>query len=280
MKVTRHALYMMLIFQLVGVSVAGQSNDKPAEIPSYQPKFYPFDGGEKAVYRATWNGITVATTEVFTTPVWMEGKKFYQVKVDAKTSKALDLIWKMRDTISSTFEAKTLSPSRFVFNQRENSRVVDTEAQYNGGTKKWAVNRQQKGKKPRIYEFDSENTLDPITAVYVARSVDFKVGDRLYFNVFGGRYQYLLELAVAGRETIQLESGKVDAFKIVPRVTNLSKSGYAGRLNEAAIWITADARRMPVMLTSKIFVGTVYMEKVDEKPAITPAAVEPRVPAS
>ena len=280
MRLTGHALYIMLIFQLVGVSFAGQSNDKPAGLPSYQPKFYPFDGGEKAVYRATWNGIPVATTEVDTTPVWIEGKKFYQVKVDAKTSKALDWIWKMRDTISSTFEAKTLSPSRFVFNQRENSRVVDTEAQYNGGTKKWAVNRQQKGKKPRIYEFDSENTLDPITAVYVARSVDFKVGDRLYFNVFGGRYQYLLELAVAGRETIQLESGKVDAFKIVPRVTNLSKSGYAGRLNEAAIWITADERRMPVMLTSKIFVGSVYMEKVNEKPAVTPAAVEPRVPAS
>lgn len=280
MKLLVHVLYITLIFQLVGVSVAGDSNNRAAGMPSYEPKFYPYDGGEKAVYRATWNGISVATTEVHTTPVWIAGKKYYQVKVDARTSKALDLIWRMRDTISSTFEAKTLSPSRFAFNQRENSRVIDTEAQYNDTTKKWAVSRQEKGKKPRTYEFDSDNTLDPITAVYVARSMDFKVGDRLNFNVFGGRYQYLLELAVMGRETVQLGSGKVDAFKIVPRVTNLSKGGYADRLNTAAIWISADERRMPVMLTSKIFAGTVYIEKVDEKPAVTPAALETRLPAS
>jgi len=280
MKLLRLGLYIVLIFQCIGVSHAAQPNSKSGENPTYQPKFYPFESGEKAVYRASWNGIPVATAEIHTTPVWIDGKKFYQVKVDAKTSKALDLVWKMRDTISSIFEARTLLPSRFVFNQRENSRVIDTDAQYNDGTKKWAVNRQQKGKKTRIYEFDSENTLDPITAVYLARSVDFKVGDRLYFNVFGGRYRYLLELAIAGRETIQLNSGKVDAFKIVPRITNVAKKGYASKLNEAAIWITADERRMPVMLTSKIFVGSVYMEKIEEKPAMTPAAVEPRVPAS
>jgi hypothetical protein len=83
----------------------------------------------------------------------------------------LDLIWKMRDTIGSTFDAKALSPSHFKFSQRENSRIIDTEARYNDASQRWAVNRRQVGKKPRVYEFDSQNTLDPITAIPSAASI-------------------------------------------------------------------------------------------------------------
>jgi hypothetical protein len=117
----------------------------------------------------------------------------------------------MRDTITSTFDAKALSPSQFKFSQRENSRIIDTEARFNHSSRRWAVNRRQVGKRPKVYEFDSQDTLDPITAAYLARSVDFKVGDRLYFKVFGGRYQYLLELHVEKKEPVELESGKVEA---------------------------------------------------------------------
>jgi hypothetical protein len=172
----------------------------------------------------------------------------------------------MRDTISSTFDAAALAPSHFLFRQRENSKVIDTEAKINNSTKRWAVNRQQKGKRSQIYEFDSENTLDPITAVYVARSIDFKVGDRLYFKVFGGRYRYLLELLVDGKEPVELESGKVvEAFRIIPRIQNLTKNGYASRLNDATIWISADERRLPIKLSSKVFVGNLKLEIIQDK---------------
>ena len=250
---------------------------KPESVPTYQPKFYPFEGGEKAVYRTSWNGlISVATAEIYTTSTMLDGKKVYQVRVEAKTSRMLDLIWKMRDTITSTFDAKALAPSHFKFSQRENAKVIDTVARYNGSTKSWAVNRQQVGKKPQLYEFDSKNTLDPITAVYVARSVDFKVGDRLYFNIFGGRYRYLLELLVERKEPVELESGKVvEAYKIIPFIQNTTKGGYAERLNEATIWISADERRLPIKLSSKIAFGSVYMELIQDKHGTQSTAAEP-----
>jgi Protein of unknown function (DUF3108) len=249
---------------------------EPAKIPNppplYQPKSYPFENGEKASYKASWNGIPVATADIQTTPVTLEGKKSYRVRIEARTSKGLDLIWRMRDTVTSVFDAKSLTPSRYVFSQRENSRVIDTEAKFDQANNKWTVNRWQEGKKPRAYDFESNNTLDPITAVYLARSVDLKLGEKLFFNVFGGRYQYLLELNVEKKEPVELESGAViEAFKVVPKITNLTKKGYAGRMNEAAIWISADERRMPVKLWSKIFVGNVYLELVQDKPGVQSA---------
>jgi hypothetical protein len=224
--------------------------------------------------------ISVATAEVHTVPTVIDGKKVYQVRVDAKTSPTMDLFWKMRDTISSTFDAKVLTPSKFTFNQRENSRVIDTEARFDHRAKRWSVNRQQVGKRAKVYQFDSNNTLDPITAVYLARSTDFKVGDKLYFKVFGGRSQYLLELFVEKKEPVALQSGKtVEAYRITPRIQNLTKRGYAGRLNEATIWISADERRVPVKLSSKIAFGTVYLELVEQRPTEA-TATEARRPAS
>jgi hypothetical protein len=255
---------------------------QPDAVPVYQPKFYPFEGGEKAVYRASWNGMfSVATAEIFTTPAVVNGRQVYNVRVEAKTSKALDLVWKMRDTILSTFDAKALMPSRFAFHQKENSRVINTEARYTEATKRWMVNRQQVGKRAKTWEIDSHNTLDPLSAVYLARSLDFKPGDRLYFKVFGGRYQYLLEMNVERKERVTLHSGKsVEAFRIIPRLQNITKSGYAERMNEAVIWISADERRMPVKLSSKITFGSVHLELIEDTYALDSKTKAPTPPPS
>jgi hypothetical protein len=276
------ALSFTLCMLVGSASQAGEAMIKPDAIPAYRPKHFPFESGEKEVYNASWNGmISVATAEIHTVPTVVDGKRVYQVRVEAKTSRALDLIWRMRDTISSTFDAKALLPSRFTFAQRENSRVIDTEARFDPATKQWAVNRQQVGKKPRVYYFDSNNTLDPITAVYLARSTDFKVGDKLYFKVFGGRYQYLLELFVEKKEPVSMKSGKsVEAYRIIPRVQNITKNGYASRFNEATIWISADERRMPIKMSSKIAFGTVQLELADYRRPTQSTALKARGPAS
>lgn len=276
------ALGFTLCLLVGSASQAGEAMIKVDAIPAYQPKYFPFESGEKEIYNASWNGmISVATAEVHAVPTVVDGKKVYQVRVEAKTSKALDLIWRMRDTISSTFDAKALLPSRFTFAQRENSRVIDTEARFDPASKQWAVNRRQEGKKTRSYYFDSNNTLDPITAVYLARSTDFKVGDRLYFKVFGGRYQYLLELFVEKKEPVSIKSGKtVEAYRIVPRVQNITKRGYASRFNEATIWISADERRLPIKMSSKIAFGTVQLELADYTRPTQSTALKSHKPAS
>ena len=254
---------------------------KPEKVPVYQPKHYPFEAGEKQLYLASWNGIfSVATAEISTIPTVIDGKKVYFVQVQAKSSRILDLIWKMRDTITSTFDAKALSPARFTFSQRENSKVVDTEAKLDHTTKRWSVSRVQVGQRPQIYEFESENTLDPITAVYLSRSVEFKVGDRLYFKIFGGRYRYLLELLVEAKEPVEIGSGTIEAYRIIPRIQNLTKNGYAERFNEATIWISADERRLPIMVRSKIVFGSVYLELVPNKKTSQSTAAERAQPAS
>jgi hypothetical protein len=86
---------------------------------------------------------------------------------------------------------------------------------------------------------------------------------------------------VEKKEMVTLESGKsIEAFRIVPRIQNITKTGYASRLNEAVIWLSADERRLPVKLSSKIVFGTVSLDLVDDKRGAQSAGAETRRPAS
>ena len=236
----------------------------PIDLPRYQPYFYPFDGGEHAEYRASWNGIPIASAKIDTAALFIDGKKFYQVKVQTRTWRYLELIWKMRDTIESIFEARTFYPYRFIFRQRENRRKINTTAHFDPASKKWAVHREQ-GNNVRDYEFISQHTMDPVSAIYLARSLDFKVGDTLRMDVFGGNSRYLVTMDVVGREPITVKTGVYEAYKIIPRVINLTSSGYAGRVRQATVWISADEKRMPLKVVSQVFIGYVSIELVERR---------------
>ena len=263
----RWAAFLFCLFFLIPISLfsaEGLAPDGQEPLQNYQPRFRPFDGGEKAVYEASWFGIPMASAEIELKPVVLDGKKFYQVTVQAQSWRYLDLIFKMRDTVESLFDAETLHPRRFFFRQRENRKMIDTTAVVDSATNKWVVHRQE-GKKPKNFEFVSPYTLDPISASYLSRSLDFKVGDRLRLEVFGGKSRYLVTLDVVARERIWVRKSEIDAYKIVPQLSDLSRTGYASRMRQATVWISADEKRTPLRVVSQVFIGSLNIEMAEGK---------------
>jgi hypothetical protein len=258
---------LFCFFLILSVSLCswlGFAADSQLPREKYAPRFRPFDGEEKAFYRASWLGVPVASTEIETRSVVLDGKKYYHVTVKAESWRYLDFIFKMRDTIESTFDAETLHPRRFVFIQRENKKVIDTIAEVDPATHRWTVRRKE-NKRRKDFEFVSPYTLDTISAVYLARSLDFKVGDHFRLDVFGGKSRYLVTLDVAARERVRTSRGEFDAYKIIPKVADLSKSGYAKRFREGIMWITADEKRLPIKMSAQVFVGSVNIEMTEGK---------------
>jgi len=198
------------------------------------------------------------------TPVFRGGRKFYDVKVEAKTWKYLDLFWKMRDSVESVIDAKTLQPERFVFRQRENHRKVDTTAEYDSRQHRWSV-KQEGGKKNQRFEFISDKTFDPVSATYFARAQEIEVGKTIVMEVFGGKNRYRVELNIVGKEKIRTKLGEHEAFKIIPKVTNLSRDGVADKMRQATVWITADHERKPLRIMSHVTIGNIYVDLVEEK---------------
>lgn len=241
--------------------LAGADSQPP--LKNYTPRYRPFDGGERAVYQASWLGVPVASASIDMRSLTLDGKKCYEATVKTETSRGLDMIFKMRDTIQSTFDAETLHPRRFSFIQRENKKANDTNAVVDPLTHKWTVQRKE-GKKRKDFEFESPYALDTVSAVYLARSLDFKVGDTFRLEVFGGKSRYLVTLDVVGKERVTVKGKAYEAFKIIPKVADLSKTGYAKRMHQATAWITADDKRLPVRMSAQVFVGSVNIELAEE----------------
>jgi Protein of unknown function (DUF3108) len=233
----------------------------PGEPGQQQLHSSPFENGEKVSYRGSWNGIPLTAVDIRTSSLWLDGKKAFQVDVDARTQKGPDFLWRMRDSVQSVFEAGTFWPRQFVLRQRENSRSTDTNAFYDQIEKKWTVSRLREKESSR-FEIDSGNTFDVITATYLVRSVDFKVGDQLRFYTLGAKNLYLVTLEVVGLEAITTHLGTLDAYRIIAQAQNLNKSRRAHRTRQATVWISADSRRLPLKLQSQSFFGSVYLEIV------------------
>ncbi|MEX0805500.1 MAG: hypothetical protein WD688_19600, partial [Candidatus Binatia bacterium] len=62
-----------VILVVSAVQAQEPGTEIPTTMPVYQPEFYPYESGERALYKASWNGIPVATAEIHATPVTIEG---------------------------------------------------------------------------------------------------------------------------------------------------------------------------------------------------------------
>jgi len=245
---------------LAGDTETAASN--PGDPKSDEQAFFPFEEPEKVVYRATWVGIPVGEAKIKSTPVWQDGKKFYAAQIKAKTLPYLDLFFRMRNTIQSVVDADTLKPHRFVYEQRENDKTSNTIADYNPVTGKWVLNVEEK-KRIKRHELNFTDTLDPIAASYLVRSLDFKVGDQLELMVFvGGKRRYPLTLKILQEEMIAVGGRVFDAYKIVSRVELTGDDKKPTEFREALVWLSSDMRRILLRATSQVLLGSFKIEMV------------------
>lgn len=235
------------------------------EPQGHEPTFFPFEEPERVVYRASWIGIPVAEARIKATPVWEGGKKFYATQVKAKTLPYLDLIFRLRDTLRSVIDADTLKPHRFVYKQQENDKTSNTIATYHPDTGKWILEVQKK-QRVKHHELDFADTLDPISASYLIRSLDFKVGDQFEFMVFvGGKNRYPMTLKVVREEMIAVGGHVFDAYKMISRVGLVVDEGKPPEFREAQVWLSADKRRILLKATSHVLLGDFKIEMVKQE---------------
>ena len=84
---------------------------------------------------------------------------------------------------------------------------------------------------------------------------------RIGHNFIDGK-QYHLEAKVLERETVNVEAGSFDCYVVEPITQSVGLFQHEGQLK---VWLTADRLRMPVLMKSKILVGSISAELTDYK---------------
>ncbi|MGZ6195326.1 MAG: DUF3108 domain-containing protein, partial [Candidatus Binataceae bacterium] len=187
------------------------------------------------------------------------------------TNRLTDKLYKMRDYLREDFSAGSLKPAEVNIRQNEGRRHDIFKVTFDHRDHVVTlVKHGPRGVQTR--KFLSYNPSGPVSGAMMALSQPLEDGDSLSFDAFSGTTRYIFELKVVRRERIGTPLGEFDAFRIVPTVTYLSDGKINDEVHDTTLWVSADARRLPLRIESAVFIGTVRIDLVKViDPATSPA---------
>ena len=220
------------------------------------PAFAP---GEKLTYSLGWQFIVAgrAVTEVLA-DTEINGAKVRNFRMTARTRSVVDQIYKVRDSMTSSTDYEISRALEYRKLQREGDEHRNETILFDWERLEANYHEELGGKKRTIPVI--ENTLDPLSAFYFVRNQTFDVGSVIKGPLTDGKKCKIAELKVVGRETIKVNGTKYDTFKLLPDIKDVGGVFKKEKGAKIEIWCTADERHIPVLLKSKVMVGSFKAE--------------------
>lgn len=232
-----------------------------------QPSPPPFDEGETLTYEGKVSkiikGVPIAGGDIIFTVNRTDGDD-YLIKAEARSKGTLLKLFRKSffQRVESTVDDTNFRAVKTVKHDVQNDRVRDSEALFDYGDNRvtWTeVDPNEPMKPPRRIASEIEgNTHDMISGVYSLRMLPLAVGKTFNLKISDSGLVYDVPVKVTRREMQKTDIGKVMCFRVEPEVFG------AGRLIEGKgsmiIWITDDARRIPVRSQVNASIGKIEIK--------------------
>jgi hypothetical protein len=218
-----------------------------------------FEDGEKLTYSLGWQFIVAGhvTMEVLPTEEF-DGQRLRSFEMEAKTRKTVDAIYKVRDNLSALTDEHVTRSMGFAKIQREGSTKRDVTVDFDWENLN-AHYYEALGGDSRVTPIQ-ENTFDPLSAFYFVRNQHLEVGTVLEGPITDGKRCKMAHVEVVKRETIKVNGRKFDTLKLKPDIQDVGGVFEKSKDAKVEIWCTADHRHIPVLLKSKVAIGSFKAE--------------------
>lgn len=218
----------------------------------------PFVTGERFTYTISWLNITAgsAVMEVADSPP-IEGHPALRFLTVATSAPFVSKFYPVDNRVESIVDAGTLLPHRMVFRRREGKRKNDFDVIFY--QPEGTITATKDGATEKLVA--PSGIHDSISCLYYFRGLPSLVpGSSQVINVHHDKKNYRLEVRVEGIERLKGPWGEVETVRV------LAIMPFQGIfLNEGNIrlWLTNDARRVPVMMKAKVMIGSVVARLVE-----------------
>jgi hypothetical protein len=195
------------------------------------------------------------TTEVSPELVEINGRKAYHIIVEGKSANIFNVFFKVRDKFETFMDEEALMPHKFIRYTREGGYKKDDTVFFD--------HQAEKATSMRKVKYITPYVQDIVSAFYYVRNLDFdtaEVGDKYYVDFFLDDSLYHSEIVFQGRETVKTYFGKISCMKFKPRVATgeVFADPYPMEM-----WVTDDRNKIPVLMKSAVFIGSVKIELVE-----------------
>ncbi|WFS61976.1 DUF3108 domain-containing protein [Pseudodesulfovibrio thermohalotolerans] len=217
----------------------------------------PFGPGERLYYDIHWTVIRAGKAELICRDdTEMDGVPARYFYAKARTLGWVDNFYKVRDTMEAWTDMGVNHALRYKKDQREGSYRKKVDLIFNKRTNQ--SYRYTKGKLQHTLD-QPEDVFDPMSILFAFRKHALYEGMRFDANVSDGKVSVVGKAFVEGREKVETGIGEVDAYRVRLDVRHLSGVFKKSDDAELYVWFSADDRRIPVKVRSKVVVGSFYM---------------------
>lgn len=209
----------------------------------------PIRAGEYLKFSVRYGIISAgdAYLEIPEVRTW-KGRPVFTLVARAESNKFFSAFYKVQNRIESFWDTTGFYSRRFYENRREGGYREENEIHfdYDRGEAIYASDGRAIAIPP--------NCQDALSSFYFARTQALPIGGSVIFDYHASHRSQPIEVRVLGRQRIETPAGTFDCVVIEPILRAAGIFKNQGRL---VIWLTDDDRRMPVMMKSKVTIGSI-----------------------
>jgi hypothetical protein len=176
----------------------------------------------------------------------------------AESNAFFSLTYKVRNRIESVWDTEDRSSLRYREDRHEGGFKASSEIDFDSDR---GEARYSDGRTFPV----PPHVQDALSSFYFTRTQALPVGGSVIFDYHASRRSQPLEVKVLGRDRVHVPAGTFDCVVVEPVLHAGGIFKNSGRL---LIWLTADDRRIPVLMKSKVAIGSISVVLQEAKSGV------------
>jgi hypothetical protein len=209
---------------------------------------HPFRTGESLRFTVQYGFIHAGSAwlEVPEIVDW-DGSPSWRLVARAESNSFFDKIYRVRNRIESVWDENGRFSHRYFEDRHEGHYTANDTIVFD------STAHTARYKNGQVMDAPAR-VQDALSAFYYTRFHSLPIGGSFSFDYHASHKNAPLEVRVLGRDRVKTPAGRFDCVMIEP----LLKAGGIFKNNgRLVIWITDDERRMPVLMRSKVLIGSI-----------------------
>lgn len=224
----------------------------------------PFGPGERLTYEIHWTFVHAGNAVLEVMPdTRVDGASARHFRGTASTVPWVDKFYRVRDTMDAWTDLDVTHALRYQSDQNEGKFSKKADLVFDPANQRTL--RYIEGElKHELAQ--PESVFDPMSVLFAFRKQALYKTMRFGANVTDGKVSVVGKALVEDTETLETPMGDIPCFRVRLDVSHLSGVFRKSPDAELLVWFSADSRRIPVRVRSKVVVGHFTLELVDYQP--------------
>jgi hypothetical protein len=187
-----------------------------------------------------------------------EGRGVVMLVARAESNGFFSNFYKVRNRIESYWDSLGHYSHRYTEKRREGKYRAEADIRFD------YAKQEAVYKDGRTFPIPP-GVQDALSSFYYTRLQALPLGGSVLFDYHASRKSAPMEVKVLGRQKVKTPAGTFSCVAIEPV---LKAGGIFKNKGRLVIWLTDDERRMPVLMKSKVMIGSISVVLQEAKPGV------------